>query len=152
MYYSLTRCLLVEQRPKGQPQRMNYLTPSRPAPPAPMSRSASASSAASGSNSYFNASNASLGRLTGGEPSTPSYGATTPIPQASRSLGKSSGPTDPATIVRRGYVSVKEEGLKSWIWSKRWLVLRERALSMHKNDVCRPHRCHFGALKACFSC
>ena len=115
---------------------MNYLTPSRPAPPAPMSRSASANSAASGSESYFDASNSSLGRQhISGEASTPSYGATTPIQQSTRSLHKPSGPIDPASIVRRGYVSVKEEGLKSWIWSKRWLVLRERALSMHKNDV-----------------
>lgn len=40
-----------------------------------------------------------------------------------------------ASIVRKGYVSVKEDGLRSWIWSKRWLVLRESTLLFHKNDV-----------------
>lgn len=39
------------------------------------------------------------------------------------------------TIVKRGWVSVKEDGLRAWIWSKRWLVLREESLSFHKNDV-----------------
>ncbi|KAI5475714.1 p21-activated protein kinase [Pseudohyphozyma bogoriensis] len=39
------------------------------------------------------------------------------------------------TIVRRGWVSVKEDGLRAWIWSKRWLVLREQTLSFYKNDA-----------------
>ena len=29
-----------------------------------------------------------------------------------------------ASVVRSGYLSVKEDGLRSWIWSKKWLVLR----------------------------
>jgi hypothetical protein len=37
--------------------------------------------------------------------------------------------------VRKGYVSVKEDGIRSWIWSKRWLALREQTLTFHKNEV-----------------
>ena len=46
-----------------------------------------------------------------------------------------SSPPQPHAILRRGFVNVKEEGLRSWIWSKRWLVLREQHLSIHKNDA-----------------
>lgn len=38
-------------------------------------------------------------------------------------------------IIRRGYVSVKEDGLRSWIWAKKWLALREQSLTFHKNEV-----------------
>lgn len=44
--------------------------------------------------------------------------------------------TSSASVVRKGYVSVKEDGIRSWIWSKRWLVLRETTLLFHKNEVC----------------
>ncbi|PWN21048.1 Pkinase-domain-containing protein [Microstroma glucosiphilum] len=40
-----------------------------------------------------------------------------------------------AGVVRRGYVSVKEDGIRSWIWSKRWLALREQTLTFHKNET-----------------
>jgi hypothetical protein len=38
-------------------------------------------------------------------------------------------------VVKRGYVSVKEEGLRSFLWPKKWLILREQTLSFHKNEV-----------------
>lgn len=38
-------------------------------------------------------------------------------------------------IVRKGFVSVKEDGIRSWIWSKRWLALREQTLTFHKNEM-----------------
>lgn len=41
------------------------------------------------------------------------------------------------TIVRRGWVTVKEEGLRSWIWSKRWLTLKPDSLTLYKNEVCQ---------------
>lgn len=44
-------------------------------------------------------------------------------------------------IVRKGYVSVKEDGIRSWIWSKRWLALREQTLTFHKNEVSKPSSC-----------
>ena len=46
-----------------------------------------------------------------------------------------SGASPNATsILRKGYVSVKEDGLRSWIWSKKWLVLRDTTLLFHKNE------------------
>ena len=39
-------------------------------------------------------------------------------------------------MVKRGYASVKEDGIRSWIWSKRWLLLREQTLTFHRNEVC----------------
>ncbi|KAJ3107126.1 Protein kinase [Phlyctochytrium planicorne] len=41
----------------------------------------------------------------------------------------------PAAIIKQGYVTVKEEGIRSFIWSKRWLSLHERTLSIHKNET-----------------
>lgn len=38
-------------------------------------------------------------------------------------------------MIRKGYVSVKEDGIRSWIWSKRWLALREQTLTFHKNET-----------------
>ncbi|KAJ7468611.1 hypothetical protein FB451DRAFT_1039327 [Mycena latifolia] len=38
-------------------------------------------------------------------------------------------------VVRRGPVSVKEGGgLASWIWSTKWLVLKEMVLTLHKSE------------------
>lgn len=37
-------------------------------------------------------------------------------------------------VVKRGYCSVKEDGLRSFIWSKRWLLLREQTLTFHRNE------------------
>lgn len=45
--------------------------------------------------------------------------------------------TSAATPIRQGMVTVKEEeGIRSFLWSKRWLVLRDQTLSFHKNEVC----------------
>lgn len=49
--------------------------------------------------------------------------------------GGAMGSPGPATIVRRGWVTVKEDGLRAWLWSKRWLVLREHTLSFYKSEV-----------------
>ncbi|GAA6064181.1 hypothetical protein JCM10212_002923 [Sporobolomyces blumeae] len=81
------------------------LVPSRPAPPVPTT--------------------ASPARLT-----FPS--ASTPTPVASPA--KTPGPAA-QSIIRRGWVGVKEEGLRGWTWSKRWLVLREQSLSFYKSDT-----------------
>ncbi|KAI9295802.1 Pkinase-domain-containing protein [Neoconidiobolus thromboides FSU 785] len=37
-------------------------------------------------------------------------------------------------VIKSGYVNVKEEGLRSWIWSKRYICLRELTLSFHRNE------------------
>lgn len=51
-----------------------------------------------------------------------------PPPSAGGGAGGSS-------VIRRGYVNVKEDGLRSWIWAKKWLALRETTLTFHKNEV-----------------
>jgi hypothetical protein len=38
-------------------------------------------------------------------------------------------------VVKKGYISVKEDGLRAWIWSKRWTLLREQTLTFHRNEV-----------------
>ncbi|KAI8330777.1 kinase-like domain-containing protein [Chlamydoabsidia padenii] len=37
-------------------------------------------------------------------------------------------------IIKNGYLSVKEDGLRSWIWSKRFFVLKNQALTIHRNE------------------
>ena len=39
------------------------------------------------------------------------------------------------TVVRTGPAQVKEEGLRSFMWSKRWLVLGGSELQVFKNEV-----------------
>ncbi|KAJ3342655.1 Protein kinase [Gonapodya sp. JEL0774] len=41
-----------------------------------------------------------------------------------------------ATVLKRGYVTVKEDGISisSFMWSRRWLMLREETLSFHRNE------------------
>jgi hypothetical protein len=49
--------------------------------------------------------------------------------------------TSAATPIRQGMVTVKEEeGIRSFLWSKRWLVLKDQTLSFHKNEVCLSPR------------
>ncbi|CAO3702494.1 unnamed protein product [Rhizopus stolonifer] len=37
-------------------------------------------------------------------------------------------------VIKEGYLSVKEDGLRAWIWSKRYCVLRDQALTFHRNE------------------
>ncbi|ORX49159.1 Pkinase-domain-containing protein [Hesseltinella vesiculosa] len=37
-------------------------------------------------------------------------------------------------IKKDGFVHVKEEGLRAWIWSKRYLVLRDQCLTIHRSE------------------
>ncbi|KAI8803158.1 kinase-like domain-containing protein [Cladochytrium replicatum] len=37
-------------------------------------------------------------------------------------------------VIKRGYAQVKEDGFKSFIWSKRWMLLREQILTFHRNE------------------
>ncbi|BGP19923.1 hypothetical protein JCM10213_002281 [Rhodosporidiobolus nylandii] len=98
------------------------LTPSRPAPPVPApSRTGSTSTTAP-----------SLA-LQPSQNSIPLLHTTSDTSRAP-SLDSSTRSASAQTIVRRGWVSVKEDGLRAWIWSKRWLVLREQSLSLYKNE------------------
>ncbi|CAG8484139.1 3377_t:CDS:10, partial [Scutellospora calospora] len=45
-----------------------------------------------------------------------------------------SAPPMNSHVVKKGYISVKEDGLRAWIWSKRWMLLREQTLTFHRNE------------------
>ncbi|KIM83935.1 hypothetical protein PILCRDRAFT_68624 [Piloderma croceum F 1598] len=38
-------------------------------------------------------------------------------------------------VVRQGMVNIKEDGFASWLWRPKWLVLKERTLSIHKTET-----------------
>ncbi|BGP58059.1 Protein kinase [Rhodotorula sphaerocarpa] len=95
------------------------LTPSRRAPPVPGSASRAPAPSPGSPASYAR----------GAVPIIPARS-----PQLSSSYG-SNGSPGPATIIRRGWVAVKEDGLRAWLWSKRWLILREHTLTFHKNET-----------------
>lgn len=109
------------------------LIPSRPAPVPPSTRpsqplttrSTSASSSRTVPSSNF---------------SSTAYASSFPILNPSSALGPlpSSGRN---TVVRTGAASVKEEGLRSFLWSKRWLVLGGSELQIFKNEVGAPYMC-----------
>jgi protein-serine/threonine kinase len=44
-------------------------------------------------------------------------------------------------VLKHGFISLKEEGLKAFIWSKRYMALREFKLSFHRNEVSRSYLC-----------
>jgi hypothetical protein len=46
-----------------------------------------------------------------------------------------------AEIKKDGYLHVKEDGLRAWIWSKRYVVLREQTITFHRNEVCNTNVC-----------
>jgi hypothetical protein len=110
------------------------LTPSRPAPPIPRaiksSQQAHPSSFAPSSN--YNNSNGAFNHSSDHNNANLNFASST-SPSSSFSAGSGGGSAQ--TIVRRGWISVKEDGLRAWIWSKRWLVLREQTLSFYKSEV-----------------
>jgi serine/threonine-protein kinase CLA4 len=126
------------------------LTPSRPAPSAPNAPSArSGSSSGSGSagvnnslyagSSYspnyssYASSGASIGFSPSSNASFRSGTSSSTLVNAS-AIGIGIGNND-GGVVRQGYVSVKEDGFASFLWSRKWLVLKEHILSFHKNEV-----------------
>jgi hypothetical protein len=40
-----------------------------------------------------------------------------------------------AEIKKNGHLQVKEDGLRAWIWSKRYVVLREQTITFHRSEV-----------------
>ncbi|PCH42914.1 Pkinase-domain-containing protein [Wolfiporia cocos MD-104 SS10] len=99
------------------------LTPSRPAPAAPVRRDVGNALASSGYASSFSFGPSS--------PSSSSY--------ASSYSGIGGSPIrdsdmNNSQVVRSGTVAVKEDGLVSWLWRPKWLVLKEQTLSIHKSE------------------
>ncbi|KAI9223977.1 kinase-like domain-containing protein [Blastocladiella britannica] len=39
-----------------------------------------------------------------------------------------------ARVIKAGYLAVKEDGLMSFMWNKRWVVLREQTIALHKSE------------------
>lgn len=112
------------------PGSLSSLTPSRPAPPAPPAQGADPDYPSR----YTSGSSNSSGPPSGYVPA-PGYLSAS----ANSMIGASPFPINPpanqTTIVRRGFAKLKEDGLRSWIWSQRWLILREQTLTFHKNEV-----------------
>ncbi|PPQ78562.1 hypothetical protein CVT25_011773 [Psilocybe cyanescens] len=108
------------------------LTPSRPAPQAPQRRgtdnapgyTSNASLASSGYNSSFTFT-----------PSSPS-GSSYTFPYSGIGGSPNRGPDDAVNsqIVRSGAVSMKEDGFGNWLFQRKWLVLKEQMLSIHKSE------------------
>ncbi|KAF9814629.1 hypothetical protein IEO21_04992 [Rhodonia placenta] len=98
------------------------LTPSRPAPAAPVRRANDIGNALS-SSGY--ASSFSVGTSS---PSSSSYSGIGGSPIRSQDMYSSSD------VVRSGMVGVKEDGIVSWLWRPKWLVLKEQTLSIHKSE------------------
>jgi hypothetical protein len=67
----------------------------------------------------------------------PSYGNSTPVGRAADLYNNSSRNSGTSlTPIRQGMVTVNEEkGIRSFLWSKKWMVLKEQTLSFHKNEV-----------------
>ena len=105
------------------------LTPSRPAPAAPIRRGNDIQNVLS-SSGY--ASSFSVGTSS---PSGSSYAST--YSGIGGSPNRNSDMVSSSHIVRSGMVAIKEDGIVSWLWRPKWLVLKEQTLSIHKNEVSR---------------
>lgn len=127
-----------------QPSRPAPAPPgaSRPSPPHQSSsyRSASASSSRTAASAFPNGySNGNGHGLAGQASGNSSFSSTTyssafPVIKHNSALSASTSRSR-NTVVRTGPASVKEEGLRSFLWSKRWLVLGGQELQIFKNEV-----------------
>ncbi|ORY22445.1 kinase-like domain-containing protein [Naematelia encephala] len=114
------------------------LTPSRPAPTPPTNRPSGPSSYRSPppplSSSSKPNGNGTTTRLTNF--SSTAYSSSFPILDPSSALGPppQNRLSTRNVVIRTGPASVKEEGIKSWLWSKRWLVLGGAELQIFKNE------------------
>ncbi len=106
---------------------LTSLTPSRPAPTPPTSRPSQSSTTRTNSSSSSRTTPSSSFSST-------AYASSFPILNPSSALGPAP-PSGRNTVVRTGPASVKEEGLRSFMWSKRWLVLGGSELQIFKNEV-----------------
>ncbi|KAH8101267.1 Pkinase-domain-containing protein [Cristinia sonorae] len=104
------------------------LTPSRPAPAAPLKRGDMQNVLA---NSGYANSFSSVGSP---HNSTTSY-ASSNYSGIGGSPNRSSDGMMGSNIVRSGSVQVKEDGVVSWFWRPKWLILKEQTLSIHKSET-----------------
>ncbi|EGO28770.1 hypothetical protein SERLADRAFT_359952 [Serpula lacrymans var. lacrymans S7.9] len=103
------------------------LTPTRPAPQVPHRRGTDSPSMYNQSTLQSSGYNASFS-LTSGSSYAPDY----------RGIGDSPNRNSDAMssyhVIRNGMVSIKEDGFASWLWTRKWLVLKEQTLSIHKSE------------------
>ncbi|KAF8890799.1 kinase-like domain-containing protein [Gymnopilus junonius] len=109
------------------------LTPSRPAPQAPQRRgtdnTVGYTSNAALANSGYNASFT----FTPASPSGSSYA----FPYSGIGGSPNRGVDDSANsaVVRQGAVSMKEDSFGNWLFQRKWLILKEQTLSIHKGET-----------------
>ncbi|TFK92911.1 Pkinase-domain-containing protein [Polyporus arcularius HHB13444] len=104
------------------------LTPSRPAPAAPARRGTGDIQNVLSSSGY--GSSFSVGTSS---PSGSSYASN--YSGIGGSPNRNSDMVNSHHIVRSGMVAIKEDGIVSWLWRPKWLVLKEQTLSIHKNET-----------------
>ena len=114
------------------------LTPTRPAPAAPIRRDVQNVLSNSGYGSSFSVGTSS--------PSGSSYAAS--YSGIGGSPNRNSDMLNSSNIVRCGMVTIKEDGIVSWLWRPKWLVLKEATLSIHKSEVSVPAFSFYRALAA----
>ncbi|KAH7922274.1 Pkinase-domain-containing protein [Leucogyrophana mollusca] len=100
------------------------LTPSRPAPQAPVRRGTDSPGLYNGGlqGSGYNAS------FSSGSSYAPDYTGIGGSPN------RNSEAMFNSHVVRSGMVSLKQDGFTSWLWTPRWLVLKEQTLSIYKSE------------------
>ena len=104
--------------------------PSRPAPAAPLRRAPDIGSTLSQSG-Y--ASSFSVGTSS---PSGSSYAST--YSGIGGSPNRNPDMDTASNVIRSGVVNIKEDGIVSFLWRPKFLVLKEQTLTIHKNEVSRP--------------
>lgn len=128
------------------------LTPSRPAPPVPGGSSTGLRPLFTSAHSSSSFNNGSTGSLTRGVNNLNLSNSGSPGPGSSsgshhsgsssfsgRTSSLFSRDTNTGTgsaagnVLREGQVSIKEDGIRSMFFSKRWALLRQNALTFHKN-------------------
>ena len=97
------------------------LTPSRPAPQAPQRIP---------DNGYGTNPNQGSLQFTSSSVSGSSYDG-----GIGGSPGRGEDPINDMRIVRQGAVSMKDDSFGNWLFQRKWLVLREAYLTVHKNEV-----------------
>lgn len=107
------------------------LTPSRPAPQAPQRRGTDTGPTYSTNTALTNAGYSS----SFGFPSSPSSSSYTYTGIGGSPNRGADDSSNSQSVVRQGAVSLKEEGFANWLFTRKWLVLKEQTLSIHRSEV-----------------
>jgi len=108
------------------------LTPSRPAPQAPQRRGADGAPGFGSNNGLASSGYNSSFTFTPASPSGSSYAF--PYSGIGGSPNRGLDGTLDSQVVRTGSVSMKDDSFGNWLFQRKWLVLKEQALSIHKSE------------------